>query len=70
MGVVGVGFDFARVGCSGRQSHRCTINELLYVKSLGWQLGLVKPRRFPLPPPAVLVNDTGVRVPNALGGRS
>jgi hypothetical protein len=40
------------------------------VKSVGWQLRLVKPRRFPLPLPAVLVNDTGVRVPNALGGRS
>jgi len=30
MGVVGVGFDFAWVGCSGRQPHRCPINELLY----------------------------------------
>ena len=70
MGVVGVGFEFARVGCSVASRTIVRLTNYCTVKSVGWQLPLVKPRRFSLPLPAVLVNDTGVRVPNALGDRS
>ena len=70
MGVVGVGFDFARVGCSVASRTIVRLTNYCAIKSVGWPFLVVKRRRFPLLPPAVLVNDTGVRVPNALGGRS
>jgi hypothetical protein len=67
MGVMGVGFDFARAGYSEAPVARVVrLTNYCALKSVGWPFLVVKLRRFPLLPPAVLVNDTGVRVPNVL----